>query len=261
MIVVRYADDIVVGFQHRPTPVDSWECASGLSNSRCAPPGEDPPDRVWPICGQRQRAAGKPETFNFLGFTLICGTSGTGRFRLQRKTRRDRMRQSSRRSRRLRRRMHQSIPEQGHWLRQVVTGYFAYHAVPTNAGAQSLPASRHRPLAAGAPAPQSKGRNDVEADDEMPTHFSPPRSFIPGRTALRRQTPKVGAECQLGTPGSVRGDASNGIPTAILWDSSRASFSRRSQAITPNPISRSLTRSASSRPCWICPSSCRCSAV
>ena len=81
----------------------------------------------------RQRGLGKPETFDFLGFTYICGTIAAGRFLLNRKTRRDRMRAKLRRSRRnCDGAWHQPIPEQGQWLRQVVAGYFAYHAVPTN---------------------------------------------------------------------------------------------------------------------------------
>ena len=80
-----------------------------------------------------RRGLGKPETFNFLGFTFICGKSRQGNFLLKRKTRRDRMRAKLKEIKEeLRRRMHQPIPEQGKWLRQVVTGYFAYHAVPTN---------------------------------------------------------------------------------------------------------------------------------
>jgi RNA-directed DNA polymerase len=85
-----------------------------------------------------QRGLGKPETFNFLGFTLICGKSRSGNFLLKRKTRRDRMRTKLREVKEeLRRRMHQPIPEQGRWLRQVVTGFLAYHAVPTNIAALS----------------------------------------------------------------------------------------------------------------------------
>ena len=59
-----------------------------------AAPGQDPTDRVWPLCGEteHERGLGKPETFNFLGFTHICGRTRRRRFQLQRKTRRDRMR-------------------------------------------------------------------------------------------------------------------------------------------------------------------------
>jgi len=82
---------------------------------------------------REKRGLGKPETFNFLGFTFICGKSRRGKFLIKRKSRRDRMRaklQDIKGS--LRRRMHQPIPEQGKWLRKVIIGYFNYHAVPTN---------------------------------------------------------------------------------------------------------------------------------
>ena len=78
-----------------------------------------------------KRGLGMPETFNFLGFTHICGRSRAGYFQLKRKTRRDRMRVKLKALKgELRRRMHAPIPEQGRWLAHVVRGYFAYHAVP-----------------------------------------------------------------------------------------------------------------------------------
>src|SRR5215475_10489885 len=81
---------------------------------------------------RRQRGLGKPETFNFLGFTFICGTSRRGRFLIKRKSRSDRMRAKLQEIKQeLRQRMHQ----QGKWLKQVVGGYFRYHAVPTNSHA------------------------------------------------------------------------------------------------------------------------------
>jgi len=85
---------------------------------------------------RKRRGIGKPETFNFLGFTFIAGKSRQGKFLLKRHSRRDRMRAKVKEvAGALRQRMHQSIPEQGKWLKQVVTGYFVYHAVPTNADA------------------------------------------------------------------------------------------------------------------------------
>jgi RNA-directed DNA polymerase len=85
---------------------------------------------------RKRRGRGKPETFNFLGFTFICSTTRRGHFQLKRKTRRDRMRRRLREIKdELRRRMHQPIPEQGRWLRRVVSGFFNYHAVPTNSRA------------------------------------------------------------------------------------------------------------------------------
>jgi hypothetical protein len=68
-----------------------------------------------------------------LGFTFICGKTRAGKFQIKRKTRRDRMRAKLKMvQEEMRRRMHQTIPVQGKWLGQVVTGYFNYHAVPTN---------------------------------------------------------------------------------------------------------------------------------
>jgi RNA-directed DNA polymerase len=85
---------------------------------------------------RERRGLSKPKTFNFLGFSFICGKSRGGKFRLTRKTRRDRMRAKLQAIKQeLRRRMHQPIPLQGKWLRQAVKGYFNYHAVPTNSRA------------------------------------------------------------------------------------------------------------------------------
>ena len=85
-----------------------------------------------------RRGLGKPETFNFLGFTFICGKTRAGKFLVKRASRRDRVRAKLKEVKdELRRRMHWPIPEQGGWLRQVVTGFFNYHAVPTNGRAPS----------------------------------------------------------------------------------------------------------------------------
>jgi hypothetical protein len=82
---------------------------------------------------RERRGLGKPETFDFLGFTFICGRSRAGYFLVKRKTRRDRMRAKLQAIKQeLRQRMHQPIPTEGKWLEQVVKGYFNYHAVPTN---------------------------------------------------------------------------------------------------------------------------------
>ena len=85
---------------------------------------------------RQRRGLGKPDTFTFLGFTFICSKSRQGRFQVRRKSRGDRMKATLKAVKDgLRRRMHQPIPVQGRWLKQVVTGYFNYHAVPTNSGA------------------------------------------------------------------------------------------------------------------------------
>jgi RNA-directed DNA polymerase len=140
VIIVRYADDIIVGFEHERDARRFWDAMrerlQGFSltlhpeKTRLLEFGRHAAAR------RRQRGLGKPETFTFLGFTLICGQSRRGNFLIHRKTRRDRMRAKLKEIKEaLRRRMHSPIPEQGKWLRQVVTGFFAYHAVPTNSRA------------------------------------------------------------------------------------------------------------------------------
>jgi group II intron reverse transcriptase/maturase len=137
MIIVRYADDLVVGFQHEGDAhrfLDAMrarfeEFALSLhpDKTRLIEFGRHAAAR------REQRGLGKPETFNFLGFTFICGLSRRGFFQIKRKTRRDRLRAKlAEIKEELRRRMHQPIPEQGRWLAQVIRGFFAYHAVPTN---------------------------------------------------------------------------------------------------------------------------------
>jgi hypothetical protein len=91
---------------------------------------------------RESRKLGKPETFTFLGFTHVCSKDRRGKFLLERRTRRDRMRVKLKEIKeKLRRKMHASIPEQGRWLGRIVRGYFAYHAIPTNS--RALSAFRH----------------------------------------------------------------------------------------------------------------------
>ena len=81
----------------------------------------------------RRGVWGKPETFDFLGFTHFCGFTKGGRFWLRRITIRKRMQAKLREvNDQLKRRRHQPIPKQGKWLRSVVTGHLAYYAVPGN---------------------------------------------------------------------------------------------------------------------------------
>lgn len=146
VIIVRYADDIVVGFEHKADAkrflVDMRQRMEKFALS--LHPGKTRVIEFGRFAAEdrAERGLGKPETFNFLGFTHICGRSRQGKFQLHRKTRRDRMRAKVQEIKgELRRRMHLSIPEQGKWLRQVVIGFFAYHAVPTNF--KSLSGFRH----------------------------------------------------------------------------------------------------------------------
>ena len=140
MIIVRYADDIVIGFQHESDARRFWDAMRERLEEFSLTLNPDKTRLIrfgrFAAAQRAERGLGKPETFKFLGFILICGQTRQGRFALQRKTRGDRMRAKLKEIKKeLRRRMHQPIPEQGKWLRQVVTGYLAYHAVPTNSRA------------------------------------------------------------------------------------------------------------------------------
>ena len=136
-IIVRYADDLIVGFEHE-TEARRFQDAMRERLQEFALSLHPDKTRLiefgrFAAANRKRCGLGKPETFNFLGFTFICGKSRQGKFQIKRKSRRDRMRARLQAIKQeLRRRMHQSIPQQGIWLRQVVTGYFNYHAVPTN---------------------------------------------------------------------------------------------------------------------------------
>ena len=146
MIIVRYADDCVLGFEREAEArrfLEDMRVRLAEFSLSLHPEKTKLIEFVRYAAERReQRGQNKPETFTFLGFVLICGISSRGLFRVRRKTRRDRMRGTLKRVKdELRQRMHQPIPDQGRWLRQVVRGFFAYHAVPTNS--RALAAFRH----------------------------------------------------------------------------------------------------------------------
>ena len=128
VIMVRYADDIVVGFEHQADAERFLaEMRERLAAFALTLHGEK--TRLirfgrFAALNRKERGEGKPETFNFLGFTHICGRSRRGGFLLRRKTRRDRMQARLLAIREgLRRRLHTTIEEQGDWLRQVMRGF------------------------------------------------------------------------------------------------------------------------------------------
>jgi hypothetical protein len=142
MIMVRYADDIVVGFQHESDARRFWDAMRDRLRefSLTLHPEKTRLIEFGRYAAQncKRRGRSKPETFKFLGFVLICDKSRRGDFRVRRKSRGDRMRAKLREIKEaLRRRTNGPIPETGQWLAQVVGGYFAYHAVPTNSPALS----------------------------------------------------------------------------------------------------------------------------
>jgi group II intron reverse transcriptase/maturase len=136
MIVVRYADDFVVGFQHRP---DGERFLADLRERFRRFKLELHPDKTRLIefgrfAAERRSARdeGKPPTFQFLGFTHSCGLTRTnGKFTVLRLPVKKRMRAKLKVIyAELRRRLHDPIPEVGSWLRTVVDGWYRYYAVP-----------------------------------------------------------------------------------------------------------------------------------
>ena len=147
VVVVRYADDLVVGFQSRT------EAERFLKEfqERLAKFGlELHPEKTrllefgrFAAVDRRKRGEKKPETFTFLGFTHQCGTSPRGLFMVWRQTANKRMVAKLKQIKQtLRRRMHEPLNQIGAWLRSVSQGFYQYHAVPGNLRAMN--AFRHR---------------------------------------------------------------------------------------------------------------------
>ncbi len=137
VIVVRYADDFIVGFQHR---ADAERFLAELRERFAKFSLELHSEKTrllefGPFAAEHRRRAneGKPETFNFLGFTHICGKKRNGRFTVVRQTIRRRLQAKlSAVKAELRRRLHAPIPVVGRWLRSVVEGHLRYYGVPMN---------------------------------------------------------------------------------------------------------------------------------
>jgi RNA-directed DNA polymerase len=140
MVIVRFADDFVAGFQYRDDAerfltdlrerFAKFNLELAVEKTRLIKFGRFAAD------ARQARGLGKPETFDFLGFTHICAKSRTGRFMLKRVTISKRMQTKLRAVKgELLRRRHRPIPEQGKWLASVVRGHCAYYAVPGNSDA------------------------------------------------------------------------------------------------------------------------------
>lgn len=137
VFIVRYADDIVLGFQYQGDArrfqhelrqrLTKFGLELNADKTRLIEFGYYAyPNRI-------QRGEGKPETFDFLGFTHMCGKTRKGKFLVIRRTIKKRMTETLRELRvALMKRRHLTIPEQGAWLRRFLRGYFAYYAVYTN---------------------------------------------------------------------------------------------------------------------------------
>jgi RNA-directed DNA polymerase len=137
VIIVRYADDFIVGFEQRDDAERFWrELRARMGQFNL----ELHPEKTrliefgrYAVERRKRRAQGKPETFDFLGFTHICSKTRNGKFTVRRKTIAQRLRRKLQAVKEtLRRRMHWPIPQQGAWLKSVLLGHYRYYAVPRN---------------------------------------------------------------------------------------------------------------------------------
>jgi hypothetical protein len=223
VIIVRFADDFVAGFEHQ---ADAQRFLTDL-RERLAKFGlELHPDKTRLIefgrRAARRRAAqgvGKPETFDFLGFTHLCGKTKTGRFWLRRITISKRMRAKLREvNDQLKRRRHQPIPEQGRWLASVVRGHRAYYAVPGNTDAVAAfrtQATRHWYKALRRRSQRT--RTNWERMNRIAKRWLPPaRVMHPFQTCGSTPTPEAGAQCVSSARWDLRGGPpARAVPTAI----------------------------------------------
>jgi group II intron reverse transcriptase/maturase len=137
VIIVRYADDWITGFQYRG---EAERFQQELRNRLAKFGLEMHHEKTrliefgrFAASNRTQRGEGKPETFDFLGFTHICAGTTKGKFIVRRKTITKRQRTKLKAIRKeIIRRRHEPVPEQGKWIRSVVLGYFNYYAVPGN---------------------------------------------------------------------------------------------------------------------------------
>lgn len=137
VIVVRYADDLVVGFEHR-TEAERFlkQFRERLAKFGLELHAEKTRLIEFGKFAQRSRQGrgeGEPESFTFLGFTHYCGINSAGKFTIRRQTARKRLEAKLQQVKQtLRARMHEPIPKVGEWLRRVLNGFYQYHAVPGN---------------------------------------------------------------------------------------------------------------------------------
>jgi RNA-directed DNA polymerase len=202
MILVRYADDFIVGFEHEHDArrfLDALrerlkEFALSLhpEKTRLIEFGRFAADN------RQRRGLGKPETFTFLGFTFICSKSKRGRFQIRRKSRRDRAGEDPRAQGGA---ATAHAPVDSRTGKMAEAGRHRLLQLPCGADQQSdarrLPLLCHRTLEADAPAAQPNGRHDLDADDAARQRLAPQaaRPSSMAASTLRRQSPEVGAGC------------------------------------------------------------------
>jgi len=140
VVIVRFADDAVVGFEYRQDAERFWADLRERLAKFSLELNADKTRLIrfgrFAAQQRKERGLGKPETFQFLGFTHICGKTKAGRFKLTRITDKKRMRTKlSKVKAELIKRRHLPIPDQGRWLASVLRGHCNYYAVPDNSKA------------------------------------------------------------------------------------------------------------------------------
>jgi len=143
MIVARFADDLIAGFQYKSDAERFWaEMRERFRRFNL----ELHPEKTrliefgrFAARTRKRRGQGKPETFDFLGFTHICATKRNGKFTVLRQTMKKRLRAKVKAVKtELRIRLHDPVPEVGRWLASVVRGHAQYYGVPRNSRAINL---------------------------------------------------------------------------------------------------------------------------
>ena len=221
MVIVTYADDIVVGFEYEADARRFWDAMRERLGEFALSLHPDKTRLIefgrFAAANRERRGLGKPETFNFLGFTFICGKSRKGGFLMKRKSRGDRVRAKLKEIKEgLRQRMHQPLARQGKWLAQVVSGLVQLlrraHQLPR---ARRLPLPCRRSLAAHAPAAQpERPIRRGSGCASWPTTGCPSRQFFThGPSAASPSNTRGGSRMRESRPyGSVRGALSNERP-------------------------------------------------
>ena len=217
MIVVRYADDIVVGFQYL---TDADRFRENLAERLRKFGLELHPDKTRRIefgrfaePNRKKRGEGKPETFDFLGLTHISGKDRNGNFSLKRKTIAKRMRAKLQEIKQeLRRRMHDPVEQTGKWLKSVMQGYFNYHAVPGNLGRLKVFHRRVQRLWRWALRRRGQPHRPLGSDPSVDGTLATQTACAPSLSwrSLCRQSSKIRTVCANERPyGSVRGVSGN----------------------------------------------------
>ena len=215
MIIVRYADDIVIGFEHEADARRFWDAMRERLREFSLSLHPDKTRLIefgrYAAQNREKRGLGKPETFTFLGFVLICGKSRRGDFQIRRKSRRDRMRAKLREIKEgLRQRWHRANPGNREMARANRRRIFR---LPRRADEQRGDRARFATTSpfsgtGGLCRRSQKARLGVAANGETGRRVSPqtadPSSLA--ECALCRQTPEVGAEC----PNWARSDLCGG---------------------------------------------------